>query len=119
MDPARRKNGQRLRTRLLLLLSLAVLAGSAWGQARSDKPEPGEEGIASLSSRGIGPTEAAPPRQEGAGPFPRLVIRGATLIDGTGAPPFGPADIVVEGNRITEIRSVGNPGVPIRPEGRP
>ncbi len=119
LDPARRKNGRRLRTRLLLLVSLAVLAGSAWGQARSDKPEPGEEGIASLSSRGIGPTEAAPPRQEGAGPFSRLVIRGATLIDGTGAPPFGPADIVVEGNRITEIRSVGNPGVPIRPEGRP
>lgn len=56
---------------------------------------------------------------EGEGPFQRLIIRGATMIDGTGAPPQGPVDIVVEENRITEIRSVGFPGVPIRAEGRP
>lgn len=119
MHSARPNSGRRIRTRLLLLLVLGVIAGTAWGQARSDKPEPGEEGIASLSPRGIGPTEAAPPRQEGAGPYSRLVIRGATLIDGTGAPPVGPVDIVIEQNRITKISSVGNPGVAIRPEGRP
>ena len=63
----------------------------------------------------------APDRKagEGEGPFPRLIIRGATLIDGTGAPPVGPVDIVVEGNRIKEIRSVGYPKVPIKAEGRP
>ena len=44
---------------------------------------------------------------EGEGPFDRLVIRGATVIDGTGAPPMGPVDIVIEQNRIREIRSVG------------
>ena len=61
----------------------------------------------------------APPRAEGEGPFDRLILRGATLIDGTGAPAVGPVDIVVEGNRITQIKSVGFPGVAIDPENRP
>jgi imidazolonepropionase-like amidohydrolase len=63
----------------------------------------------------------APDRRpdEGEGPFQRLIIRSATLIDGTGAPPQGPVDIVIEGNRIKEIRSVGYPHVPIKEEGRP
>jgi Amidohydrolase family len=65
------------------------------------------------------PIPDAPPRAEGEGPFDRLILRGATLIDGSGAPPIGPVDIVVEGNRITEIRSVGFPGVSIDPERRP
>ena len=60
----------------------------------------------------------APERQEGEGPFPQLIIRGATLINGNGAPPMGPVDIVVENNRITQIRSVGFPGVEIDPERR-
>ena len=64
---------------------------------------------------------AAPdrPADEGEGPFERLVLRGATLIDGTGAPPIGPVDIVVEGDRIAEIRTVGYPGVPIDDDRRP
>jgi imidazolonepropionase-like amidohydrolase len=33
----------------------------------------------------------------------RLVIRNATIIDGNGTPARGPADIVIEGNTITEI----------------
>ena len=61
----------------------------------------------------------APDRAEGEGPFPRLVIRGATLIDGTGAPPYGPVDIVIEYNRITEVRVVGAPKLDIDPEARP
>src|SRR5438045_816616 len=63
----------------------------------------------------------APDRRagEGEGPFQRLVIRDATLIDGTGAPPQGPVDLVIEGNRIKEIRSVGYPHVAIKPEDRP
>lgn len=56
---------------------------------------------------------------EGEGPFERLVIRGATMIDGTGAPPMGPVDIVVENNRIKEIKSVGFPKVAIRESNRP
>jgi len=61
----------------------------------------------------------APNRAEGEGPFDRLIIRGATLIDGTGSPPRGPVDIVVERNRITRIVDVGFPGVPIDQRGRP
>lgn len=65
--------------------------------------------------------EPAPnrPAGEGEGPFKRLIIRGVTVIDGTGAPPFGPADIVIEGNRITEVRSVGSPSAAIRESSRP
>lgn len=60
-----------------------------------------------------------PDRAEGEGPFKRLIIRGATLIDGTGAPPRGPMDIVIEGNRIKEIKSVGYPGLEIKEDSRP
>ncbi|MDX1672164.1 MAG: amidohydrolase family protein [Balneolaceae bacterium] len=61
----------------------------------------------------------APERSEGEGPFERLIIRGVTLIDGTGSPPKGPVDIVVENNRIASIRSVGYPGLPINDRRRP
>jgi imidazolonepropionase-like amidohydrolase len=47
------------------------------------------------------------------------VIRGATVIDGTGAPPQGPVDIVVENNRIVGIYSVGYPKVQVRDADRP
>ncbi|MBL4856523.1 MAG: amidohydrolase, partial [Idiomarina sp.] len=61
----------------------------------------------------------APERDRGEGPYERLILRGGTLINGEGAPPFGPVDIVIEKDRIVNIVSVGNPGVPIKPEGRP
>ncbi len=68
-----------------------------------------------------GRTIPAPDRAagEGEGPFTRLIIRGATLIDGTGAPPTGPVDIVIEGNRIVQVANVGFPGVPIDSARRP
>ncbi len=56
---------------------------------------------------------------EGEGPFDRLIIRGATVIDGSGAPAHGPMDIVIEKNRIVEVRNVGTPKVPINDEDRP
>jgi len=40
------------------------------------------------------------------GPYDRLVIQGATLIDGTGGPPVAPVDIVVEDGTITDVRRV-------------
>ena len=61
----------------------------------------------------------APERKEGEGPWDQLIIRGVTLINSTGAPPLGPVDIVVEKNRITEIKDVGVPGVAINPARRP
>ena len=61
----------------------------------------------------------SPARAEGEGPYEKLIIRGVTLIDGTGAPPLGPVDILVEKNRITQIQAVGYPGVPINENRRP
>lgn len=53
------------------------------------------------------------------GPFSQLIIRGVTLINGNGAPPQGPIDIVVENDRIVKIQVVGYPGVPINESRRP
>jgi imidazolonepropionase-like amidohydrolase len=65
--------------------------------------------------------KGAPDRRadEGEGPFERLIIRGGTLIDGSGAPARGPVDIVVEGNRIIEVKGVGAPHAPIDEDERP
>ena len=70
-------------------------------------------GAAAGERRGLTP---APNRRsdEGRGPFKSLVIRGVMLIDGTGAPPQGPVDIVVSGNRIASVRSAGTPGLALR-----
>ena len=76
-----------------LLIALAILAGPV--HAAEMKPTP------------------ARTASEGAGPYSRLVIRGATVVQGDGAPPYGPADIVIEGNRIVDIRSAGTPGLPL------
>ncbi|MEX2126184.1 MAG: amidohydrolase family protein [Woeseia sp.] len=63
--------------------------------------------------------EHIPRRAEGEGPYERLILRGVNLIDGTGAPTRGPVDIVIENDRIAEIRNVGAPLLPIDPEDRP
>ena len=88
---------------LLASMLIGLLCVSALAQTARRQVEPG-------------PNRRA---DEGEGPFDRLVIRGATMIDGTGAPPQGPVDIVIEKNRIREIRSVGYPKAPIREQGRP
>ena len=63
--------------------------------------------------------KAPPERKRGEGPFEKLILRGGILINGEGAPPRGPVDIVIENNRIVKIQSVGNPGVPIIETRRP
>ncbi len=63
--------------------------------------------------------EPAPDRAEGEGPFDRLIIRGGIVVSGTGAPPSGPVDIIIENNRIVNIVNVGYPGVPINEQRRP
>lgn len=63
--------------------------------------------------------QKAPDRAEGDGPWPQLILRGATLINGTGAPPIGPVDIVIEKNRIVSVQGVGYPGIPIKEGRRP
>ncbi|WP_370259706.1 amidohydrolase family protein [Idiomarina sp.] len=74
--------------------------------------------IASSAVAQQGPPKA-PERDRGEGPYERLILRGATLVTGEGAPPQGPVDIVIENDRIVNIVSVGHPGVPIKPDGRP
>ena len=56
---------------------------------------------------------------QGDGPHSQLIIRGVTLINGNGAPPQGPMDIVVENNIIKNVQVVGYPGVAIQEEKRP
>jgi imidazolonepropionase-like amidohydrolase len=84
-------------------LAMLLLATNAGAQQQPPQMEP-------TTPRAAG---------EGEGPFQRLIIRGATMIDGTGAPPRGPVDIVVEGNKIASVTSVGYPKLPIKDAGRP
>lgn len=72
-----------------------------------------------ISLPALAQIEKAPPRAEGEGPWPQLIIRGVTLINGNGAPPTGPVDIVVENDRITQVKVVGYPGVDIKDLDRP
>ncbi len=86
-----------------LLVSVAALCVAAQSTAA---PEPGEENINEVLAGGIAPPTVAPARgDESRGPFPRLLLRNGFLIDGTGAPPRGPVDILILNNRIAEIRS--------------
>lgn len=73
--------------------------------------------FSSLSAQG--PVPEAPLSDEGDGPHTQLIIRGATLINSTGAPPIGPVDIVIENDVITNIQTVGFPGVEINQDRRP
>src|ERR1043165_9329445 len=61
----------------------------------------------------------APEKNDGEGPWTQLIIRGVTLVNGTGSPPIGPVDIVIEKNRIKQMTTVGSPGMAINPARRP
>jgi imidazolonepropionase-like amidohydrolase len=83
--------------------SLAAPLASQQPQRRQGGPP--AESITPAPARGA---------DEGKGPFKTLVIRGAILIDGSGAPPVGPVDIIIEGNKIQAVRGAGTPGLPLR-----
>jgi len=103
-------------SKFLLTISLSIpLIGQ---QELSVKKKKEIFNVSKLTSKG---PNAAPNRKkgEGKGPFRRLVIRGATVIDGTGGPPRGPMDIVIENNMIVKVQNVGYPGVPIDESKRP
>jgi hypothetical protein len=106
---------------LLLAATATILLLGRASAGETPRPAPGEEFIAAMASETVHAPAPAPARRpgEGAGPFHRMVIRGATLIDGTGAPPVGPVDIVIEQDRIVQIVSVGYPKVAIRENRRP
>ena len=106
--------------RLKLLIAAPVLALLSLVSGRAMLAQtPTQNSPAAALQRD--PLTPAPNRAsgEGFGPYKTMVVRGATLIDGTGGPPRGPVDIVVEGNRISAVRSAGTPGLPVRPNRGP
>ena len=90
------------------LTSIAVCALGAGLSAQTVPGTPKPDSMAMMAK-----VKGAPARVqgEGAGPFRKMVIRNATMIDGTGAPPRSRFDIVIEGNRITQIKQSGWPGL--------
>ena len=77
--------------------------------------------LAFASAGALASVAPAPERgkDEGEGPYNELILRGATIVDGTGAPPYGPADVVIRGNRIVDIVRLGAPGTAIADSARP
>ena len=65
-----------------------------------------------LSAAPVGLQGQTTTPERGDGPYERLVVRGGTLIDGTGAPPRGPIDVVIEGDRIVDVRVHEAPDMP-------
>ena len=104
-----------------LLLIAPVVPATAFAQAK--KPAvasaPDSTALARLKAERDEDPNPAPARKEGEGPFQRLIIRGVNLIDGYGSAPRGPVDVIVEGNRIAQIVSVGYPNVKIDESKRP
>jgi len=76
----------------LLCLSLA------WAELRA---QPGEEWLPYAHTQDL----VIPPdrREEGEGPYNRLLISNVSIIDGTGAPPFGPSAVEVRNDEIAAI----------------
>jgi len=107
----------------VLLLAATAAAGTSYSYAHDEQEE--QEwyaGGATGAVAGAPPQFIPAPARAGAdnvGPFRKLVIRGATLIDGTGAPPYGPVDIVIEGNKITAVKQAGWPGLPLAQNRQP
>lgn len=94
-----------MRTLPILLFCLLPPLTAATAQAAGESAKPA-----------VAP---APPRAEGQGPYPQLILRGVTVISGTGSPAIGPMDVVIKGNRISQIKGVGSPGSTIQEDQRP
>jgi len=104
---------------LIAVVALSLAGGAhldSWttiatgGKATGSDPA---AGAVPLQTGGFVPASARRPG-DGLGPFRSMLIRGVMIIDGTGAPPYGPVNVLVEGNRIARITSAGTAGVPIR-----
>ncbi len=67
--------------------------------------EAGEGYAEFAASAGIVIPGPAPARDEGEGPFKRLVISNVMLVDGLGSPPRGPVTLIIEDDRISTIAS--------------
>lgn len=98
---------RRLVRRLTTLVALLAIVAAGTGGVIPNPSNHGEPGnLAHAQEEEEESLQPAPDRTRGEGPFHKLVIRGATLIDGTGEPPRGPVDIVIVNDRITQIKDV-------------
>lgn len=86
--------------RILLLLFLTAVAAAQNNQTAGPARVPAQAAPAS-PSRGAGPVAPAPP------PNTHYVLRCGSVIDGVSAQPRRNAEIVVDQNKITEIRAAG------------
>jgi len=97
---------------LALLAGTALFAGNIVASASAQQAAPAK--VEAIKPRAGANPAPVRPSGEGAGPFGKMVIRGVTLIDGSGAPPRGPVDIVIEKNVIADILPAGTPGLPLK-----
>ncbi len=67
----------------------------------------GDEVAAAFLGAGLVAAAPATSRDRGSGPHARILLRRATILDGTGAPPWGPADMLVEDGRIAALAKTG------------
>ena len=100
IDPELIRAPQPWKTYSLLLWAMVLLQMPSYAAAQ---PAAGEEGPARAAMLGVSIAEPAPDRVEGDGPFAELVIHNVMLINGEGAPPRGPVNIYIEGDRIRSI----------------
>ena len=86
------------------LLALVTYRVAAHTPAADQQP-PARQGTAAPAPQRES-LKGAPDRRpdEGKGPFKTLAIRGVMVIDGTGGPPSGPMDVIVQGNRAEKAR---------------
>src|SRR5688572_9515908 len=89
--------GRRVAAVALMLVACASASSVSAQQRPANRPSTAAAQQPEVSGND---PRVAPARREGEGPFQKLIIRGAILIDGTGGPPRGPVDIVIENNMI-------------------
>lgn len=95
------KKNLQIPTLVLLLISTAVFAASP-----ANRAQPGEEYISAALAMGLKQPALAPQRGvESDGPFTRLIIKNAMMIDGSGAPLQGPVNIEIARDKIVSIQA--------------
>jgi hypothetical protein len=83
-------------------VAAAAWISSAAIAAEPSHPAPGEEMYEAGATETVEAPALAPNRRpgEGSGSYERRIIRSATLIDGTGAPPVGPKALLADVSKM-------------------
>ncbi|TKV70783.1 amidohydrolase family protein [Rhizobium sp. AU243] len=67
----------------------------------------GDEFAKMFRESGLPALERATTRSRGDGPHPYIKLTNAKILDGTGAPSWGPADVIIENGHITALAKSG------------